>query len=376
MGAACGWKALVMKSAKNRWRKNPFGRAVLRGLGVVLPPLLTIVIFIWIGSTVQYRVLEPIEGVARRVLTWYHDPFLESPPAGAVATFEEGTSQPIFRIDGKDYVQVSDGGMLVERYVFDRARRNPGVEPLITAEDYYHRFLSLTTLKRVVVLPMFLSVFVLLLYFLGKFFAAGVGRILWNLFEQIIQRIPIIRNVYGSVKQVTDFIFSDQEIEFNRVVALEYPRKGVWSLGFVTGESMLDIRSAANEPVLSVLMPTSPMPATGFTITIRKSETIDLNITIDQAIQFVVSCGVVVPSSQLQSGEDVAEMVTQSIENPPQSVRSATHSTLTQGVTPGENTSSDSQVDSSAPPADSNSRPKEPGTEAKKRGFFGKRDNV
>jgi uncharacterized membrane protein len=69
-------------------------------------------------------------------------------------------------------------------------------------------------------------------------------------------------------------------------------------MGFVTGESFLDIRNAADEPVLSVLMPTSPMPATGFTISVRKSETIDLNLTIDQAIQFCVSCGVVVPEHQ------------------------------------------------------------------------------
>ena len=68
----------------------------------------------------------------------------------------------------------------------------------------------------------------------------------------------------------------------------------------MTGESMKGISEATGEPVLSVLMPTSPMPATGFTITVRASETIDLNISVDQAIQFVVSCGVVVPSHQLQ----------------------------------------------------------------------------
>ena len=68
----------------------------------------------------------------------------------------------------------------------------------------------------------------------------------------------------------------------------------------VTGESLLDIRSAANESVLSVLIPTSPMPVTGYTITVLKSETIDLNISIDQAFQFIVSCGVVVPPQQLQ----------------------------------------------------------------------------
>ena len=70
-----------------------------------------------------------------------------------------------------------------------------------------------------------------------------------------------------------------------------------------TGESMLDIAATANEPVLSVLMCTSPMPMTGFTVTLPKSECVDLNITIDQAFQYIVSCGVVVPPQQLQSWE-------------------------------------------------------------------------
>ena len=137
--------------------------------------------------------------------------------------------------------------------------------------------------------------FLLVSYILGKFVAAGVGRMLVNWAEVLIQRLPLVSNVYGSVKQVTDFVLTEREIEFNRVVAIEYPRKGIWSIGFVTGEGMADIRAAANEPVLSVLMPTSPMPVTGFTVTILKSEAIDLNITVDQAVQFIVSCGVVVP---------------------------------------------------------------------------------
>jgi len=115
--------------------------------------------------------------------------------------------------------------------------------------------------------------------------------------------LPVIRNVYSSVKQVTDFMFSEREIEYTRVVAVEYPRRGIWTVAMVTGESLLDIRGAANEPVLSVLIPTSPMPFTGFTVTIKKSETIDLNITIDQAFQFIVSCGVVVPPEQATSGD-------------------------------------------------------------------------
>jgi uncharacterized membrane protein len=145
------------------------------------------------------------------------------------------------------------------------------------------------------VIPTFLLVFISILYLLGWLLAAGVGRLMWASFEGMIhrladhsQRLFLRQTGYG-------LCFSEQTIEFNRVVAVEYPRKGIWSIGFVTGESLLDIRSAVNEPVLSLLMPTSPLPMTGFTITVRKSETIDLDITIDQAVQYMVSCGVVVP---------------------------------------------------------------------------------
>jgi len=144
-------------------------------------------------------------------------------------------------------------------------------------------------------------VFVLVLYLLGKFLAIGIGRFFWGLFERGIGSLPLVRNVYSSVKQVTDLMFNEHELEYTRIVAVEFPSKGIWSIGFVTGESLNDIRAAANEPVLAVLIPYSPLPITGATITVRKSETIDLNITVDQAFQFVVSCGVVVPPHQMFS---------------------------------------------------------------------------
>ena len=145
------------------------------------------------------------------------------------------------------------------------------------------------------IVPLFLVVFLAVLYFLGKLFAYGIGRWIVNSLEAGINRIPLVNKVYGSVKQVTDFAFSEREIEFNRVVAIEYPRDGIWSIGFVTGNGLPGIAKAAGEPVLSVLMPTSPMPMTGFTVTVRRSDAIDLDLTIDEAIQFCVSCGVVVP---------------------------------------------------------------------------------
>jgi len=128
---------------------------------------------------------------------------------------------------------------------------------------------------------------------------ARLGRWLMNKFETVVLgNLPVISNVYGSVKQVTDFFLTERKVEYNRVVAIEYPRRGLWSLGFVTSDSLLELTVAAGEPLVSVLMPTSPMPMTGFTISVPRNEVLDLNITIDQAFQYCLSCGVLVPTGQ------------------------------------------------------------------------------
>lgn len=281
---------------------HPFRRAVLRGLAVLMPPLLTIVVLVVVWNTILHYVLEPIEGMARHTLVWYWSgDVLDGVPDGVTNKHERtiGDQKRVaFMYRGKAYVTL-ENGQAIPSEVFDAVSTNPGQEDPRTAEAYYHRYVKIEWLQRQYVIPFLLGVFILICYLLGKILAAGVGRFILTATEQqILNRLPIIRHVYSSAKQVTDFFLSEREVEYTRVVAVEYPRKGIYSLGFVTGESMLDIGSAANEPVVSVLMPTSPMPATGFTVTVRRSEVIDLNITVDQAIQFIVSCGVVVPPQQ------------------------------------------------------------------------------
>lgn len=280
-----------------------FRRAVLRGLAIAAPPLLTIVIIIWILVTIQNYMLAPIEATARTAIAWsIQDVQRDLPDALPEATRAEYNSQ-IYR-------KTTNGQWIPER-VYNTVFEHLHDEPM-PASGYgiYEQYVQITYLKRQLTIPLVLSVSLLALYFTGKFMAAGLGRILWNASErQIMNRLPIIRNVYGSVKQVTDFLLNEQEIKFTRVVAVEYPRRGMWSLGFVTSESMLDIHQAAGEPVLTILVPTSPMPATGFTVNAKKSETIELNITMDQAIQFIVSCGVVVPPHQLTHPSPVAGQI-------------------------------------------------------------------
>lgn len=284
-------------------------RAIVRGLGVVLPPLLTIVVLIWAWNAIENYVLLPVEtGIRRFVLIPAVSETYDRPPEGAIINdAPEGSlskpNQRGFTYKGLSYVPDPTGRRYLPGYVVQRVDSEidafgPYSVPPNSATAYWDRFVQLQYMPRSVVVPVFLIVFFVLLYFLGRLFTGGIGRWFVTTFDATILRIPIVNKVYGSVKQITDFAFDDRQIEFNRVVAIQYPRDGIWSLGFVTGNGMREISEAAGEPMLSVLMPTSPMPMTGFTVSVRRSEAIDLNLTIDEALQFIVSCGVVVPSTQ------------------------------------------------------------------------------
>jgi uncharacterized membrane protein len=160
---------------------------------------------------------------------------------------------------------------------------------------------------------LFLAVFILILYLTGKLMAARIGLFIWQIGEGVVQKMPIVRNVYSAAKQITDSIFGEQQVPFTRVVAVEWPRKGVWTLAFVTGEGFKDIRDAAGEDVVSLLVPTSPMPATGFTCTVPVRDTIALQITVDQAVQFIVSCGVVIPPHQHWSPAEASAEISRQV---------------------------------------------------------------
>ena len=285
--------AQLPSAPKPRSGTRAFRTAVLRGLAVVTPPLLTVLIFIWIGNSVNQNVLRPVSDLARRSLVWLTaDIRADLPnPSNAATVFH----------DGRSFRRTSDGKYVPQSVYETVAAAQPG-EPLpATASGMYQKFTELRYLRPYYVLPFVLSLFILALYLLGKFMAAGIGRVLVGLLESVVGRLPLVRSVYSGVKQVSDFMFSERELQFNRVVAVEYPRKGIWSIGFVTGEGFLDVRAAANEPVLCVFFPCSPMPLTGYVVNCRRSECVDVNMTFDQAIQFVISCGVVVPRQQWMS---------------------------------------------------------------------------
>ena len=135
----------------------------------------------------------------------------------------------------------------------------------------------------------------------GALLASVVGKTLWRMIEKFIMNTPVLSKVYPYVKQVTDFLFAQEEQEklpFSRVVAVEYPRKGIWSLGLVTGSGLTKVVDNARKEFLTVLIPTSPTPFTGFVIMVPKKQTIDMDMTIEEAFRFTVSGGVITPNPQ------------------------------------------------------------------------------
>ena len=131
---------------------------------------------------------------------------------------------------------------------------------------------------------------------IGAFLASVVGRSLWHFFEKAWVNIPLIKQVYPYIKQITDFFLAKKELSFSQVVALEYPRKGTWSIGLVTGKGLQRVVRNFNKEFLTVFVPTSPTPFTGYVIMVPKEETIELDLTIEEGLRFVISGGVITPT--------------------------------------------------------------------------------
>ncbi|QDT93858.1 DUF502 domain-containing protein [Gimesia algae] len=300
-------------------------RFFLRGLAISLPPILTLVIVIWVAGIVNDYIITPTTTTVRYCIAYFtddsqpRDNFVEMenlPPleycrkdylisrkdVDKIRALElEAGSQPVNRNKLSAYAWVPFGDRAV-KYVDYRevAKRIRESDMPTTAMGLYMElattrwFKSLFHLSAVAV-----ALTIVALYFLGRFVTARIGAWMVVKFEQgVLAKLPVVSNVYSSVKQVTDFFFSERTVDYSRVVAVEYPRRGIWSLGFVTGDSMLEMTVTAGEPLVAILIPTSPMPVTGYTMSVPKSEIVDLNITVDQAFQFCLSCGVLVPPQQ------------------------------------------------------------------------------
>ena len=134
----------------------------------------------------------------------------------------------------------------------------------------------------------------------GAILASVMGRALWRVIERFILSTPLLKQVYPYIKQITDFLFLPESKKkmFSKVVLVEYPSKGIWSIGFVTGSGVKKLVDEKEKEFLTVFIATSPSPFTGFTIIVAKDDVIEADMTVEDAVKFIVSGGVVAPGSE------------------------------------------------------------------------------
>ena len=253
----------------------------LHGLAVLLPSILTIWLFVWGYGFIQNNISKHINrGLVHLI---------------ALSTHEN--------------VEISDGEIKAYlRETREELKENPEELEIHAKRDEIKRNVRIWKRKGTLaktwvdgpgsIVGFFIAVVGVCI--LGALLASYVGRSLWRMAENFIMSTPLLRRVYPYVKQITDFLLTNEEQKklFTRVVAVEYPRKGIWSVGLVTGSGLEKVVNHVKREFVTVLIPTSPTPFTGFVITVPKKQTIDLDMTIEEALRFIVSGGVITPGSE------------------------------------------------------------------------------
>ncbi len=309
-------------------------RIFLRGLAIALPPILTLVILVWIVHGINSFVIQPISaavryGIARAVQNdrvrpvsslvradglpglphcernYYVLPAVRTELLEIIAkadassrekTIEEvrrrleldDKKRPSFFRFGDDAVPYADYREVIERVgPFQLPKTSTGIYMDLTTTRFFPNLLNLTIIAVVISIAAVYSIGRFVTHRLGAWIALKTGT--------FVTGVPLVGEIYSAVKHVTDFFLATHEHKYHRVVAVEYPRPGIWSLAFVTGEAMLECTQAAGEPLVNVLIPSAPLPFAGYTMNVKQSELVNLNMTMEQAIQYVMSCGVITP---------------------------------------------------------------------------------
>jgi uncharacterized membrane protein len=121
------------------------------------------------------------------------------------------------------------------------------------------------------------------------------GKLIVRLSENIMRRVPVISNIYGAIKQIFETVMASQSDAFKEVVMFEYPRKGIWVLGFVTGKTKGEVQAASKQETVNVFLPTTPNPTSGFLLFLPKSEVIYMDMSVEEGLKMIVSGGIITP---------------------------------------------------------------------------------
>ena len=143
-----------------------------------------------------------------------------------------------------------------------------------------------------------LLVFITSMILIGWFTASFLGRIIVRFGEKILSRVPVIRGIYTAVKQIFGTVLKKQSDAFRQVVLIEYPRKGSWAMGFLTGSTKGEVQKITKDEIVNVFLPTTPNPTSGFLLFIPKRDVRPLKMSVDEGIKMIISAGIITPSKK------------------------------------------------------------------------------
>ena len=142
--------------------------------------------------------------------------------------------------------------------------------------------------------------------------AKGVlGRSFLHMGERLVDRMPVVRSIYNAAKQIAETVFSQRDTSFDKACLVEYPRRGIWAIAFVSTHAKGEVRTKLSdgEEIVTVFLPTTPNPTSGFLLFLPKSDVLELDMSVEDAAKLVISAGLVYPNEQLVRTEDGAEVI-------------------------------------------------------------------
>jgi len=154
-----------------------------------------------------------------------------------------------------------------------------------------------------------LLIVVVSLTLIGALTAGFVGRMYLRLSEHLLNRMPVIRGIYGAIKQILETVLAQQSNAFREAVMIEYPRRGIWAIGFITGRTKGEVQNLTEEECINIFLPTTPNPTSGFLLFVPKKELIPLTMSVEEALKMVISGGIVTPKDQRPKDEQATPVV-------------------------------------------------------------------
>ena len=169
------------------------------------------------------------------------------------------------------------------------------VESIVTTMDQTLNLLPAYVKPSFYIPGLGLVLSVLIVFLTGIFASNLLGRRLIHIWEGVLRRIPVVNSIYGGVKQVSDTLFAPGGQAFRKVLLVQYPRLGSWTVAFQTGVPSGEVAGHLRGEYISVYVPTTPNPTSGFFLMMARSDVIELDMTVDEALKYVISMGVVPP---------------------------------------------------------------------------------